>query len=119
GLDNITVPAQSLFELGCSYLASVDVVFEWVFNGEVISTNENLSYTFSNEDIGTHYLYLYFINPDEDCSLVDSVQVNVRCNPPATFSFSPTLIDPGEEVVFNGFNPDATSYQWFLNDVQV
>jgi hypothetical protein len=118
-LSNITIPAQSIFEVGCSYLASVDVNFQWQFNGEIISTNENLSYTFSNEDIGTHYLYLYFINPNEDCYLMDSIKVTIRCNPPAAFSFSPSFIDPGEEVVFNGFNTNATSYQWFLNDVQV
>jgi hypothetical protein len=119
GADNVTVLAGAVFELGCSYLSSVEVSFEWVFNGEVISTEQDLSHTFNNDDIGTHFLYLRFINAEEECALVDSIQITIRCNPPASFSYSPTLIEPGDEVVFDGYNVNATSYQWFLNDAPV
>jgi hypothetical protein len=117
--DVINIAAGTLFQVGNQYTATVPVTFEWVFNGVVISTNSQLSHTFTNANIGQHYLYLYWINVADDCSLKDSILINVSCNPPASFTFSPYLIEPGVPVTFNGTNPLATTYAWYLNSQPV
>lgn len=116
----IEVLAGEIFESHITYLASVGVSVEWIFQNNIISTDENLVHTFANEDLGSDYLYARLINEEDGtCFVKDSVWVTVRCNPSASFTFSPYIIDPGEPVTFDGHHPMATSYQWFLNGVQV
>lgn len=115
----LTVTAGQAIQLQSHYTATVPVTFKWVFNGQTISTQETLSFTFSNAQIGTHYLYMHWMNLAGNCELVDSILLHVKCNPPAAFGFTPYIIEPGVPVTFNGSHPMATSYKWFLNGQQV
>jgi hypothetical protein len=116
GPSSLNVPAGTVFQAGSEYVASVPVSFEWIFNGSIISTQESITHTFNNNDIGQHYLYLKFINAADNCFLSDSILINIRCNPPASFTFTPNTIEPGDLVTFNGYHINATAYQWFIND---
>jgi len=115
----LTVTAGALVQIQSHYTATVPVTFAWEYNGQVISTQETLSHTFTNANIGQRYLYLHWINAADNCQLTDSILLRVKCNPPAAFTFSPYVMEPGVPVTFTGYNAAATSYQWFLNGVPV
>jgi Pregnancy-associated plasma protein-A len=61
--------AGTSFSLTQNTLAIVDVDFQWTFNGEIISTDSTLNYTFTNAQIGDGYLVLNVINTELDCSI--------------------------------------------------
>jgi hypothetical protein len=111
--------AGTSFSLTQNTLAIVDVDFQWTFNGEIISTDSTLNYTFTNAQIGDGYLVLNVINTELDCSRSDSLLIHVKCNPPASYTMSPQYLEVNDVAVFDATNPLNTSYQWYLDGVLV
>ena len=50
----LTVVAGQPIQIQSHYVATVPVTFKWEYNGQIISTQETLSYTFINANIGEH-----------------------------------------------------------------
>ncbi|MBL4585676.1 MAG: hypothetical protein JKX84_01260, partial [Flavobacteriales bacterium] len=112
--ENIT--AGEVFSAESFYIGSAPVNYEWVFNGNIISTTDELSYTFTNSDVGSHYAYMNWVNAATGCTVTDSLFITVHCSSVASFTFSPYIIELGEQVTFDGTNANATTYQWYLNN---
>jgi hypothetical protein len=111
--------AGTSFSLTQNTLAIVDVDFQWAFNGEIISTDSTLNYTFTNAQIGDGYLVLSVTNTELGCSRVDSLLIHIKCNPPASYTMSPQYLEVNDVAVFDATNPLNTSYQWYLDGVLV
>ncbi|BDS13970.1 M43 family zinc metalloprotease [Aureispira anguillae] len=90
--------------------------YNWFINGSSFSTTTNSSFTFNT--IGTYNVTLEASNGDPNCTLRDSITISVICNAQASFVANNTQVSPGDVVLFNNTSTGATSYQWFVNNVQ-
>lgn len=111
--------AGSAVTISQTSIAVVDVAYQWIYEGIVIANTDTLNYTFSNSQIGEGYLYLNVINDELGCSRLDSLFITIKCNPPASFTMSPQYLEVNDVAIFNGFNPLATTYQWYLDGALV
>lgn len=111
--------AGSAVTISQTSIAVVDVAYQWIYEGIIIANTDTLNYSFSNSQIGEGYLYLSVINDELGCSRLDSLFITVKCNPPASFTMLPQYLEVNDVATFNGFNPLATTYQWYLDGLLV
>ena len=94
--------------------------YEWYINGTLISTANNLSYTFTNG--GTYTIELVAKNAEISCTQTSKQILNVVCpSLGASFSASATTIDVGNSINFTNLTTsilDTTGKNnWFINNV--
>ncbi len=84
--------------------------YEWKVNGEVFSSDENISYTF--DEIGTYEIELLAQNADHSCQDNFSIVLQVEC--PVSCSFSASNVYPvvGETVTFLNQSTNGSNFEW-------
>lgn len=89
--------------------------YEWKLNGNVFSTQQNPSHTFTQS--GLLSLEVTARNGDSNCWAKKQVYLNVLCN--ATADFTPKLgaIQRGTQLTFTSTSTGATQFEWSVNGV--
>ena len=87
--------------------------YNWVVDGQIVSTDTNASYTF--EDAGNYLVYLYAYG---NCGLYDSIfrVINVYPSPEINFTVTPDTQALGANVIFYNNTTNASYYLWDLGD---
>ena len=111
---NAFVVGESV-SIASSITATTEVEYVWTFNGQSISTESSVNYTFTGMD-QSGYFKLVVLNPLQGCSVSDSVYITVSCNSDVSFTFSPEFPEINETVFFTNNNPELIAFQWYLDD---
>ncbi|WNJ18161.1 M43 family zinc metalloprotease [Pontibacter sp. G13] len=94
-------------------LSSGATSWNWFWDGNLISSGQNISYT--PPTTGLHFLKMVAMNSNPNCldSLTRSVQV--MCPMQASFTQDLTEVQPGDTVTFIQNTPGSLSYQWLVD----
>lgn len=93
--------------------------FEWLFNGALVATTKDLTYTFPTP--GIYEITLRAYDPVKTCYASFSRKVNVNCGVEARFSPDKRKITHSgaiysEPVTFTNYSYGGTSFQWYITD---
>ncbi|WP_162915500.1 M43 family zinc metalloprotease [Paraflavitalea soli] len=91
--------------------------FEWSVNNVLQATTTSFSYTFNAA--GTYTVKLRALSGNPLCNSEEkTVTITVSC--PVTAAFTPSAITapPNTNISFTNGSSGATSYTWYINDVQ-
>lgn len=93
--------------------------YEWTWDGQVISTSQSFSYSFSQSGLQSVYCKL---TDKVGESSTDYVSVSVAKDPTLSLSVTPSSPQTGYQVEIlanENYGTDFPTYQWFLNGVYV
>lgn len=88
----------------------------WQVNGTNFAATTNANYTFNT--IGTYTITL-IATDGQTCNYVFEMEITVICPVVSSFTPSSLNISPGGSVTFTNTSTGATSYQWFVDFVNV
>ena len=92
--------------------------YEWYINGDLVSTDDNLSYPLNQPGIFT--VELLALSDDALCTNASAQQpVEVACAVEADFSPQSATLQPGGTVAFDYNTQNAEDYEWRVNGVVV
>lgn len=89
----------------------------WSVDGNIVSNATNITQTFNA--VGTHTVILTFTNGDTACTDTAIRVITVKCNTLSSFTYSPSTVNPGDNVTFTANSPGATMYEWFVDGTSV
>jgi hypothetical protein len=89
------------------------VAYEWMVDGDAVSTSPTLNTNLL--PFGEHTLTLVLTNTAAACNVEQSISVNVTCSVPLNIQRSPLHPEPGQLTTFYTTLQPGITAQWFLD----
>jgi len=113
----LTVTIGSAVNLSATAVNASTVAWN-IGSDPAFSTALNPSYTFTTTGVFWVKFRAGSSDPTHCAEVTDSVQVTVECNAQAVLSVPPTVLN-GIAATFTNSSPNATTFQWFIDNAVV